>query len=257
MAQLAPRTDVESGLANEDRHVLIVCGGKGVRLRPYTTVIPKPLVPIGDRYSILEIVMLQLAACGFKRATLAIGHLGHLIRAYVGDGSQWGLSVDYAEEESPLGTIGPALMIMDRLPDHFLLMNGDVLTDLDYADLLDSHIASGAPLTVATNERVYQVDFGVLDVGADHQITAFTEKPPLSYTVSMGVYAISKSHLERYTPGLPYGFDEVMCDLIKRENFPASYQFNGFWLDIGRPEDSDRAPEEFAILAPRLLPGAR
>jgi mannose-1-phosphate guanylyltransferase len=148
-------------------------------------------------------------------------------------------------------------MIMDRPPDHFLLMNGDVLTDLDYADLLDSHVASGAPLPVATNERVYQVAFGVLNVGADRQITAFTEKPPLSYTVSMGVYAISKSHLERYTPGLPYGFDEIVCDLIERETYPASCEFNGFWLDIGRPEDYDRANEEFAIFAPRLLPGVR
>jgi NDP-sugar pyrophosphorylase family protein len=131
------------------------------------------------------------------------------------------------------------------------------LTDLDYADLLTTHIESGAPLTVATNERVYQVDFGVLNVGDENKITSFTEKPTLGYTVSMGVYAISKSHLERYTPGLPYGFDEIMLDLIKREEYPASYAFNGFWLDIGRPEDYDRANEEFAILAPRLLPGAR
>jgi mannose-1-phosphate guanylyltransferase len=256
MTQLASRNSVECAVATEIPHVVIVAGGKGVRLRPYTTVIPKPLVPIGDRYSILEIVMLQLAASGIKRATLAIGHLGHLIRAYVGDGSQWGVEVDYAEEQSPLGTVGPALMVLDRLPDHFLLMNGDVLTDLNYGDLLNFHIASEAPLTVATYERTHQVDFGVLDIKDGH-ITSFTEKPTLTYQVSMGVYAMSKSFLQGYAQGLPYGFDEVICDLIGRGMLPASYPFNGYWLDIGRPDDYDRANAEFEVLLPRLLPGMR
>lgn len=238
------------------RHVVILAGGKGVRLRPYTTIIPKPLVPIGDQYSILEIVLRQLAGKGFERATLAIGHLGQLIRAYVGDGAQWGIDVDYVQEESPLGTIGPALMVLDRLPDHFLLMNGDILTDLDYADLMDHHVKCGAPLTVATYERVHQVDFGVLDV-TNRQVTSFTEKPPLTYSVSMGIYGVNKRHLERYTPGLPYGFDELMLDLIERGTLPASYQFDGFWLDIGRPDDYDQANREFGTIRSRLMPGIR
>lgn len=256
MTQMAERVSADQAPPREIPHVVIVAGGKGVRLRPYTTVIPKPLVPIGDRYSILEIVMLQLAGFGVQRATLAIGHLGHLIRAYVGDGSQWGMEVDYAEETSPLGTAGPALMVLDRLPEHFLLMNGDVLTDLNYADLLRFHIASGAPLTVATYERTYQVDFGVLRID-DGRIVSFTEKPPIDYSVSMGVYAVSKSCLEHYAKGLPYGFDEIMYDLIERKQYPASYKFDGYWLDIGRPDDYDRANEEFHVLAPRLLPGPR
>jgi NDP-mannose synthase len=235
------------------RHVVILAGGKGVRLRPYTTVIPKPLVPIGEQYSILEIVLRQLAANGFLRATLAIGHLGQLIQAYVGDGSQWGIEVDYVHEESPLGTVGPALMVLDRLPENFLLMNGDILTDLDYGDLLETHIASRAPLTVATYQRVHQVDFGVLDV-IDRKVVNFTEKPPLVYSVSMGIYGVSTRHLERYTPGLPYGFDELMLDLIERGTLPASYEFDGYWLDIGRPDDYDHANREFDVLGPRLLP---
>jgi len=246
----------QSPISTDTRHVVILAGGKGVRLRPYTTVIPKPLVPIGEQYSILEIVLRQLSHRGFTKATLAIGHLGQLIRAYVGDGSQWGIEVDYVHEESPLGTIGPALMVLDRLPENFLLMNGDILTDLDYGDLLDSHVSSGAPLTVATFKRVHQVDFGVLDV-IDSRVTNITEKPPISYSVSMGIYGISKRHLERYTPGLPYGFDELMLDLIERGTLPASYAFDGFWLDIGRPDDYDRANSEFDILGPRLLPGMR
>ena len=112
-------------------HAVILAGGRGVRLRPYTTRLPKPLVPIGDEFSILDIVLQQLAQQGFDRATLAIGYLGNLIRAYVGDGRRWGIEVDYATEDAPLGTIGPVLQILDRLPDEFLVMNGDVLTDLD------------------------------------------------------------------------------------------------------------------------------
>jgi NDP-mannose synthase len=235
------------------RHAVILAGGKGVRLRPYTTVIPKPLVPIGEEHSILEIVLRQLAESGFTDATLAIGHLGQLIRAYVGDGSQWGIRVSYVHEQSPLGTIGPALMVLDRLPEHFLLMNGDILTDLDYADLYASHVGSGAPVTVATHERIHRVDFGVLEV-VDSHVTGFREKPSLSYSVSMGVYVINRRYLERYTPGLPFGFDELMLDLIERGTPPGSYPFAGFWLDIGRPDDYDRANEEFKIRRPVLLP---
>ena len=121
-------------------HVAILAGGRGVRLRPYTTALPKPLVPIGEEYAILDIILQQLKMQGFTRVTLAIGHLGSLIRAFVGDGSRWGLDVDYSEEDQPLSTIGPLLNFLDRLPEHFLVMNGDVLTDLDYASLLDQHI---------------------------------------------------------------------------------------------------------------------
>ncbi len=126
-------------------HAVILAGGKGVRLRPYTTSLPKPLVPIGDEFSILEIVLTQLAHEGFTRATIAIGAPGHLIRAFVGDGSRWGLQVDYVDEDSPLGTIGPVLGILDRLPEHVLVMNGDILTNLAYGRLLREHAQGGAP----------------------------------------------------------------------------------------------------------------
>src|SRR2546428_9893627 len=112
-------------------HAVILAGGRGVRLRPYTTALPKPLVPIGEEYAILDIILQQLARRNFDRVTLAIGHLGSLIRAFVGDGSRWNMRVDYTEEKTPLSTIGPLLTIADLLPEHFLVMNGDVLTDLD------------------------------------------------------------------------------------------------------------------------------
>ncbi|MEW1902545.1 MULTISPECIES: nucleotidyltransferase family protein [unclassified Streptomyces] len=236
-------------------HAVILAGGKGVRLRPYTTALPKPLVPIGDQHAILEIVLRQLSQAGFTHCTLAIGHLGEIIRAYVGDGSQWGLSIDYATEENPLGTMGPLLNLRDRLPEHFLVMNGDVLTDLDYADVLNRHETSGAPLTIATYARKVHIDFGVLTTD-DSRVVAFTEKPSIDYRVSMGVYGVSRKTLDAYTPGLPLGFDELVLDLLAAETPPHAYDFDGYWLDIGRPDDYDRANAEFTSRKSLLLKGA-
>jgi NDP-sugar pyrophosphorylase family protein len=236
-------------------HAVILAGGKGVRLRPYTTALPKPLVPIGDSHAILEIVLRQLAASGFRRCTLAIGHLGNIIRAYVGDGSQWDLEVDYITESSPLGTMGPVLNMIGRLPEQFLVMNGDVLTDLDFADVLRAHNGSGAPLTIATYVRTVSIDFGVLTM-EEGQVVGFTEKPSTDYRVSMGVYGVSRRALAGYAPGLPLGFDEVVLDLLAAGRHPHAYDFDGYWLDIGRPDDYDRANADFGSLRGLLLKGA-
>ncbi|MFF9869569.1 MULTISPECIES: nucleotidyltransferase family protein [unclassified Streptomyces] len=236
-------------------HAVILAGGKGVRLRPYTTALPKPLVPIGDRHAILEIVLRQLACAGFTSCTLAIGHLGQIIRAYVGNGSRWGMDIDYSSEENPLGTIGPLLTMRDRLPESFLVMNGDILTDLDYADLLRRHTDGDAPLTIATYSRKIHIDFGVLTTDAG-KVVAFSEKPSMDCRVSMGVYGISRSTLDGYTPGLPLGFDELILDLLRSGNAPRAYEFDGYWLDIGRPDDYDRANAEFTTHQALLLKGA-
>ncbi|GGV06707.1 nucleotidyltransferase family protein [Streptomyces spectabilis] len=236
-------------------HAVILAGGKGVRLRPYTTALPKPLVPIGDQHAILEIVLRQLSAAGFTSCTIAIGHLGHIIRAYVGSGSRWRLRIGYSTEESPLGTMGPLLTMRDRLPEHFLVMNGDILTDLDFADVLRAHQESRAPLTIATYPREVHIDFGVLTT-EERRVVAFTEKPSVDYRVSMGVYGVSRETLTPYTPGLPLGFDELVLDLLKAGNPPHAYEFDGYWLDIGRPDDYDRANAEFTTHRSLLLKGA-
>ena len=238
-------------------HAVILAGGRGVRLRPYTTAFPKPLVPIGDEYAILEIVLRQLHSAGFTSITIAIGHLGQLIRAYCGDGSQWGLEIRYWDEETPLGTMGPIVANLDDVPEHFLVMNGDVLTDLDYAGLLEGHIGSGAPITVSTYARTVKIDFGVLQIGGegDDRIVAFEEKPVESFSVSMGIYAVSRQTLERYTAGEALGFDELVLDLLETDTLPRVHRFDGYWLDIGRPDDYDTANEEWEQLRPLLLPG--
>lgn len=235
------------------RHAVIMAGGRGVRLRPYTTCIPKPLVPIGDEMSILEIVMRQLRSNGFESVTMAIGHLGQLIRAYVGDGSQWGLRVNFHTEESPLGTLGPLLTLRDELPEQFLVMNGDILTDLSYRALMDRHCATNAEITVATYDRQVTIDFGVLRVDGD-QVLGFAEKPTIDYSVSMGIYGFARHLLDEYPPGRAMGFDSLILDLLHAGRPPARFKFDGYWLDIGRPDDYDRAQAEFAARRHDLLP---
>jgi NDP-mannose synthase len=237
------------------REAFILAGGKGIRLRPYTTLIPKPLVPIGDQ-SVLEIVLCQLAAAGFSKATIAIGHLGQLIRAYIGDGSQWGIEVAYVTEDRPLGTVGPLLNALDDLPADVIVMNGDILTDIRYDLLLRTHVDSGATLTMATFSRDHRVDFGVLDV-RNGEVVDFIEKPTYTYAVSMGVYAVHTDMLRQYPPGTDLGFDTLVLDRLRHGDRPVSYPFAGFWLDIGRPDDFDQANADIEMLRPRLLPERR
>lgn len=233
------------------RHAVLLAGGKGTRLRPYTTSLPKPLVPLGEQ-SVVEIVLRQLARRGFERATLAIGHLGHLIEAVVGDGSQWGIAVDYVIEDEPLGTMGPVVANLDRFPEQFLVLNGDVLTDLDYAAVLEDHVLRGPALTIATFRRQVPIDFGVLETEAD-RVVAFQEKPTLDYTVSMGVYGVTRSTLAAFPAGRPLGFDELVLQLLQAGSRIDAYAFDGYWLDIGRPEDYDQANADYPRLRQVLL----
>lgn len=230
---------------------MLLAGGQGTRLRPYTTALPKPLVPLGEQ-SILELVLRQLAARGFERATVAIGHLGHLIQAVVGDGSAWGIAVDYVTEDEPLGTMGPVVANLDRLPEHFLVLNGDVLTDLDFAAILDRHVHRRPALTIATYRRSVPIDFGVLETSGG-RVTGFREKPTLDYTVSMGVYGLSRATLAEFEAGRPLGFDHLVIHLLAAGSAVDAYEFDGYWLDIGRPEDYDQANADYPRLRSSLL----
>lgn len=233
---------------------VILAGGKGTRLLPYTTTIPKPLVPVGDM-AIMEIVVRQLRRCGFDHLTVAVNHGAQLIRAYFEDGRRWNIKMDYSLEDKPLSTIGPLRLIPD-LPEHFLVMNGDVLTDLDFGAFYRVHVESGAIGTVATYQRDTKIDFGVLQYNGDrNRITGFVEKPIEHFSVSMGVYAFSRKILEFVPAGMPFGFDHLMLQLIAERQDVRAHPFGGYWLDIGRPDDYDRANTEFREIIGRLLPG--
>ncbi len=230
---------------------VILAGGKGTRLRPFTATLPKPLVPVGDR-SILDIVLAQLKAAGVTRVTMAVNHLAHLIMAYFGDGGRWDLQIDYSLEDRPLSTIAP-LTLIDDLPEHFFVMNGDVLTDLDFGDLYQRHVASGAEITVATFERDARIDFGVLRSDEARRVVGFEEKPSYHFTVSMGVYVLSRSLLDVVPPGEPFGFDDLMLTCIDQGRQAMTYPHDGYWLDIGRPGDYEEANERVDELLGRLV----
>lgn len=223
---------------------IILAGGKGTRLKPYTVTIPKPLVPIGGEMPILEIIIRQLANAGFDHITLAVNHLAHLIMAFFGDGSPWNIKIDYSLEEIPLGTIGPLTLISD-LPENFLVMNGDILCNLDYQDFYNHHVQAKNDVTVSTFKRESKIDFGVLQYNEDHLIHSFIEKPTYHFDVSMGIYCINRRVIETLTKGQPYGFDNLMIDGIKNQAKILTKPFDGYWLDIGRPEDYENANENY------------
>ena len=231
---------------------IILAGGKGRRLLPYTTVLPKPLMPIGD-YPILEVILRQLRHAGFKKVTISTGYLHELIHAYIDSNKSLGLKISYAHEAEPLGTIGP-LRIIRNLDDTFLVMNGDILTDIDYKALIGAHRKKNAIATVATFQRDTHIDFGVLEKNNEDRIIAFREKPTYHFDVSMGVYVFSKKILEFVPEGVPFGFDQLMYALTEAKAPVFSYPHNGYWLDIGRPDDYARSIEEFEKYKERFLP---
>jgi NDP-mannose synthase len=236
---------------------VILAGGKGSRLAPYTAVLPKPLMPLGDR-PILDVVLRQLAHHGFGHTTIAVGYLAHLIQAVLGDGEAQGVSIDYHLETEPLGTAGP-LATVEGLRDggSFLVMNGDVLTSLDYRAFFAAHRASGNSMSIATHRRVVQANYGVLHVGEDGgdvlPVTGYEEKPEIPYIVSMGVYALEPSALELIKSG-HYDIPDLVLDLLADGQGVGAFPFDGYWLDIGRHDDYEQALADFEDILPRLLP---
>ncbi len=230
---------------------VILAGGKGTRLKPYTITLPKPLVPVGGELPILEIVIRQLARAGFDHITLAVNHMANLVMAFFGDGSRWGTRIDYSLEEFPLSTIGP-LTLISNLPENFLVMNGDILCDLDYADFYRYHVAQRNDVTVSVYKRSAKIDFGVLKYDAGNIATEFVEKPIYHFDVSMGVYCLNRGIVDQLEKRKPYGFDSLMIDGIRNRKKIGVKSFEGFWLDLGRPEDFDAANERYSELKAQL-----
>jgi NDP-sugar pyrophosphorylase family protein len=230
---------------------IVLAGGKGTRLRPYTAVFPKPLVPIGE-HPILEILLRQLVRAGYDRVTISTGHLAHLIEAYFGDGSAWGTAIDYAREERPLSTAG-GLRLIERPGEPFLVVNGDVLTTIDYGAFLRAHSADGAAATVAVTEREAQIDFGVAEIGEDGDLAGWTEKPAYRFAVSMGVYALSPEAIDLIAPDEAIGMPDLLLRIRDRGGRVRCHRSDAYWLDIGRVDDYDRAQEDFERMRDAFL----
>jgi NDP-sugar pyrophosphorylase family protein len=239
-----------------DRAV-ILAGGKGSRLAPYTTVLPKPLLPIGDR-SILDVVLRQLAGAGLTDVTIAVGHLAHLVRAVVGDGSHHGARVEYLEEDEPLGTAG-SLARIERLDGTFLAMNGDILTTLDPRRLIAAHLDAGNAMTIASHRRAVKADYGVLELDGDpagdtRLLTGYREKPETSLVVSMGIYVLEPRALAHIPPDGAFDIPRLVLALLAAGEPVGSFLYDGYWLDVGRHDDYELAIAEFEELLPQLLP---
>lgn len=233
--------------ANTPFEAVILAGGLGTRLAPYTTVLPKPLMPVGGR-PILGIIVEQLRRSGATKITLAVNHMADIIAAVLGDGSRFGLEIAYSRETKVLGTIAP-LKLIPSLPERFVVMNGDVLTDLDAGALYRAHTESGCRFTIASCLREGKIDFGVLDLNeTGNRLVAHREKPKYEYNVSMGMYAMNRSLLDEIPADTPCGVDTLVLAMLARNEPVNIYRWAGYWLDIGRPEDLERANAEVHLL---------
>lgn len=219
---------------------VVLAGGEGRRLLPYTARVPKPMVPIGER-PILEILLRQLRANGFRDVIVATGHLDEVIRDHFGDGRDLDVSITYSKEDRPLGTAGPLGLVRHLLDDTFLLVNGDVIADLDFEGLLRAHRDRSADMTIVLARRTEAVDFGLVEIDADQRFVSWSEKPERHYLVSAGIYLVEPRvlrHLPAETPiHLPdfvESLERAGCALFARIH-------EGYWLDVGRPADYEQA----------------
>jgi NDP-sugar pyrophosphorylase family protein len=226
---------------------VILAGGRGTRLAPLTTVFPKPLVPIGDE-TILEIVIRQLRRHGIDDLVLSVGHLGSLIMAYFGNGERHKVRIEYAIEELPLGTAGP-LATIDGLTSSFVVMNGDVLSDVNFTDMYDYHRRSGAAVTVGICPRSMTVEFGVIESTPSGELSQYIEKPRYDYFVSMGIYIMEPVVLDFLSRGTSVGLPDLVTQLVAGGKKVMCYEHRGYWLDIGRKDDYERALREWPHIA--------
>ena len=240
-------------ISTDRLQAVILAGGKGTRLAPYTTVFPKPLMPLGE-VPILEIVIRQLKQAGIEAITLAVGHLSELIQTFFQDGRRFGVHIEYVREEKPLGTAGP-LAAISGLDHTFLVMNGDVLTTLDFADLLNYHRQNKSSATIAMHAREVNIDFGVIESGANGRIHNYIEKPSYAFQVSMGIYVFEPRVLRYIPPGERFDFPELVLSMLAAGEAVNGYAYDGYWMDIGRPDDYAQAIEDFLHKPDRFLTG--
>lgn len=232
---------------------IILAGGRGTRLAPYTTILPKPLMPIGDK-PILDIVMQQLRHYGYTDITLAVGYLSELLMAYFGNGERFGVSITYSHEDQPLGTAGP-IGLVEGIDEPFLVMNGDVLTALNFGDLMAFHQKRNAIVTVATYPRSVKIDLGVIEYDEQGRLNRYIEKPTHHYHVSMGIY-IFDPRVHRYIPkGQRIDLPDLLMQMVDAGEVANCYLYDGYWLDIGRVDDYQQAVQDFEQQRNAFLPG--
>jgi NDP-sugar pyrophosphorylase family protein len=231
---------------------VVLAGGRGTRLAPYTHILPKPLMPIGEM-PILEVMLRQMKRAGIRDVVLTVGHLASLLHSYFGRGERWGMNIEYSYEDQPLGTAGP-LALIDGLHDTFIVTNGDVLTTLNVMELVSFHKQHGAIATIASHARQVHIDLGVIQLDGGCTVIGYEEKPNIDYVVSMGIY-IFEPEVLHYIPRNQYlDFPNLVLKLIEAGEKVMSFPFSGYWMDLGRPDDYQQANQDFRDMLHEFLP---
>lgn len=233
---------------------IILAGGKGSRLYPFSAALPKPLMPLGEM-PVLELLLRQMVYAGVDHAVLAVNHMRHLIEAFFGDGRRFGLTIEYSGEDRPLGTAGPMGAVLDRLGEDFVLANGDLLTTLDMGRMIGAHRAAGVDATIGVFEREVKVEFGLIDVDADMHMVGYREKPSQRQLVSMGLYVLRAAAVRPFVrPNEPLDMPQLMVAMMRAGRTVLCHRQKCVWLDIGRPEDFAVAQQMFEQDSERFLP---
>jgi NDP-mannose synthase len=233
------------------KKIIILAGGEGKRLHPYTISMPKPMVPIGN-LPILEILILKLKKHGFKSIIISVNFQANIIMDYFGDGKKWKVNIEYIFEKKPLGTMGP-LNLIKNIPDNFIIMNGDIITDLNFDKFYKKHMKSKKPFTISCFERDEKIDYGVLALNKNNILQKFSEKPIMQYLVSMGIYAVNKSIIKYIDKNKNFGFDDLMKKLLKNKIEVNAIRHDGYWLDVGRPSDYLQAQKDINFIKKKIL----
>jgi NDP-mannose synthase len=229
---------------------VIMAGGRGTRLAPYTTVLPKPLMPLHDR-PIIDVILRQLVTAGIGAISISVGHLGGLIEAWVRNAEHFSVPISFLYEDAPLGTAGALKLAAPE--GSFIAMNGDILTTLSFSLLAESHASSGAIATIAVNERQLDVEYGVVHRDSSQRLIGLDEKPTLRYTVSMGVYAFAARVVEYIDVGERIDFPDLLLRLLDAGEHVAVFPFDGYWRDIGNRDDYAAAIEDFGAAPDRFI----
>lgn len=237
-----------------DTKTVVLAGGRGTRLAPYTSVLPKPLMPIGDQ-AILEVVVGQLEEAGIVDINFCVGYLAHLIEAVLENRENGHVKISYVREQNALGTAAP-LRLVEGLDSTFIAMNGDVLTTLDYRELVKYHREQGNMLTIATHKRSIKIDYGMMHLDVTSRVRGFEEKPEIVSPVSMGIYVMEPEVLDYIPKGRYFDFPDLIHALLADGRRVGAYMYDGLWFDIGRQEDYERATAAWSDEAPRNGQGA-
>lgn len=230
---------------------VVLAGGKGARLAPYTKILPKPLMPIGDM-PILEVILRQMKIAGITDVVLTVGHLSELLHAFFNNGTRLGINITYSFEDKPLGTAGPIAMIKG-LDETFLVTNGDVLTTLDIRDLIQFHKSQHAITTIAAHHRQEKIDLGVIQFNGNSQVVGYTEKPTYDFMVSMGIYVFEPEVLKYIPAGEYLDFPDLVKKMVAAGERVVGLPFDGYWQDLGRPADYERAAVDFENMRSEFL----